>query len=100
MVNYLDIYNQTVAGGQEKYASENVDPQEAEKFEMLEKYASLADEMLSNEFGNEFSQDDVVELAQMLINNDIAYEEGQEKVAEAYQLGVIIGQGFKDSVNQ
>jgi hypothetical protein len=112
MVNYLELYNEMVSGGVEKTATatEEVE-QTAEaaevdaRMETIYKYASLADHFLAEEFGEDYAEEDVVKLAQMMIVDDLKKEEEAEqkeiamqKVAEMYQLGRIAGRGFKDEV--
>jgi len=85
--------------------------QEAETVELLTKYASMADNLLAQEYGDDYSKDDVIELASKLIDADAQAVSGaektasaenevdQEKVAELYQMGRIIAAGIKDELN-
>lgn len=97
MANLINTYNSMIRAQQaeiEKTAAA-YDP----KIEVLEKYASLADNLLANEFGNDYGKDDVVKLAGMMINHDIEQEQNMEKVAEYYQAGQIMAEGFKAAMN-
>lgn len=71
----LNVYNDMV-----KQAEESV---VAEQIEVLAKYASVASELLQAEFPNNYTKEDVTELADKLIERDIAIESQNEKVAEA-----------------
>jgi len=66
-----------------------------DRLEVLNKYATTADNMLAEEYGNDYSEDDVTELATYLIEKDAALEEKQEKIAEQHQLGIIMAKAFK-----
>lgn len=102
MTNLLEIYDSMLEVGQqkaeeafEKNAEEAV---VGERIEILTKYASAADDMLAEEYGEDFTEDDVKELATYFIENDTAVEEQQEKVAEYHQLGVIMAKAFKSEL--
>lgn len=85
---------------------------EAQTIELLTKYASMADNLLAEEFGTDYTKDDVIELASKLIEHDTASvektasaeseidAETQEKIAELYQMGQIIGMGIKAELNK
>ena len=102
MANLLETYEVMLEAGQqqeeellEKTAEEAVTE---ERIEILTKYASTADDMLAEEYGKDYTEDDVKELAAYLIENDAAVEEQQEKVAEYHQLGVIMAKAFKSEL--
>ena len=98
MSNLLETYNNMVAQANEVAEAEefNKEAEAAEnaRVEVLHKYASAADELLSAEYGEDYNEDDVVELAQHLINNDVAQEEAQEKVAEYVDAGTVMARAF------
>ena len=64
------------------------------RVEVLHKYASAADELLASEYGEDYNENDVVELAQRLINHDVEQEEAQEKVAEYVDAGTVMARAF------
>lgn len=99
MANLIDVYNQMASQAQPE-SHEKTAEQVAveERMEVINKYASLADSALAKEYGTDYTEDDVVKLAELMFNHDVEYQENMEKVAEAYQLGQIIGQGFLDRV--
>lgn len=99
MKNLLEVYNDMLASQnvqeQEKVAEAQVASEVDERMEVLTKYAQAADNALAAEFGEDYEEEDVIKLAQLMINHDIEQEEAMEKVAEAYQMGVIMARGFK-----
>lgn len=67
----------------EKYASVESKEEAVEAQEAIVKYASVAEEILENNLGENYTADDVVKVAERLIQNDIdAYSEALEKEAE------------------
>lgn len=64
------------------------------RMEVFSKYASAADDLLAQQHGDDYTANDVEELATLMINHDLAVEaqeeEMQEKVAEAVETGQII----------
>jgi hypothetical protein len=56
-----------------------------EKVDFLSKYAEAATELLNAEFPNDYEKQDVVELADRLIQRDVEIAEVQEKTAEAVE---------------
>ena len=99
MANLLEIYDDMVQVEQEQEADvieKNAEAQlTTDRVEVLAKYATLADNMLGEEYGDDYKEEDVQELASYLIENDSAIEEQQEKVAEYVQLGTIMAKAFK-----
>jgi len=71
-----------------------------ERVEVLVKYATAAEQMLADEFGDKYTEDDVIKLASFLIDHDLETMEEQEKVAEYDQLGRIMAQAFVDELNK
>jgi hypothetical protein len=78
MTILLDTYKELVKEAEDAVVKERVD--------FLDKYAAFATEELQKEFPNNFTQDDVVDLAGRLIDNDLAVEAEQEKQAEAVNI--------------
>ena len=62
------------------------------------KYASLAEEALSEKYGDDYNEEDVIKVAEYMIDSDLALEEEQEKVAEYDQLGRIMAQSYADEL--
>jgi len=81
-----------------KQAAENEKMQET--VNVLVKYASYAEELLEERFGEDYTADDVEKLAEALIDNDLAVEAEQEKVAEYDELGRIMARGFLNELEQ
>lgn len=71
----LNVYNDMVKEAEMSVVAEQV--------EILEKYASAATELLQAEFPNDYTKEDVVELADKLIQRDVELNAQNEKVAEA-----------------
>jgi len=99
MANLLEIYDAMLEEGQdqqeevlEKNAEEALTE---ERIEAITKYATLADNMLAEKHGDDYTEEDVQELASYLIDHDADIEAQQEKVAEHHQLGIIMARGFK-----
>ena len=65
-----------------------------DRVEVLEKYASLSEEMLEAEYGTDYNEADVEKLASALIDNDLTVEEEVEKVAELETSGRIMARAF------
>ena len=61
--------------------------EESSKIELLAKYAEAAVELMQAEFPNNHTPQDVLELADALIQNDIAVAEQGEKLASFEQAG-------------
>lgn len=82
MALLIDVYNDLVKEATEVETKELL----AERVEVLDKYATLATELLNAEFPNDYDKNDVIALADKLIERDIAISEVQEKQAEAKEL--------------
>lgn len=102
MSNLLAVYeSMKAAEAQEmqKEASAKVNEQVAdEQMEFVAKYAGLADEALAAEYGNEYTKEDVIKLAQLMIAHDVEVDEQVEKVAELRQAGRIIAEEFIETI--
>jgi len=75
---------------QEKTAEEVTE----QEVEVLAKYAAVADEMLAEDHGKDYNEDDVAELAGYLIDHDMEVQAQQEKVAEYVEAGQIMARSF------
>jgi hypothetical protein len=94
---YAAMKEQAIVEGQEKTAEyEEVD----ERMEVLSKYAELADNLLTEEYGNNYAKDDVVKLAQLMINHDVEVEDQMQKVAELHEAGTIMAHAFREELNR
>lgn len=82
MAILLDVYSEMQKEAEEAEQTKLVN----ERVEVLDKYAALATELLHAEYPNDFTQDDIVALADKLIQRDLAIEDQNEKTAEAKQL--------------
>lgn len=98
MSNLLETYEAMKANAQAEAQAEEIQKEAeavvAERADVLQKYASVADELLAKEYGDDYKENDVVELAQHLINHDIEQEQAQEKVAEYAEAGAIMARAF------
>ncbi len=65
----------------------------AAQVEILTKIAEYAEDLLI-ENGEPYTADDVIKVASFLIDNEIEEEQEQEKLAEAYNLGVYHGSTY------
>ena len=103
MSGLLDTYNNMVAASeaqsQEEEAIKEAQALDNARVEVLTKYASAADELLAQEYGDDYEEGDVVELAQKMINHDIQEEENQEKVAEYVEAGQVMARAFISELN-
>lgn len=95
-MSLLDKFNEmqeeVVAEEFNKVAEAEVQEQE----EFLSKYASWAQDVLAEEVGEgNFTAEDVEKLAHAKIEDDANELHQREKVAEAYEMGQIMYQGFK-----
>ncbi len=65
-----------------------------ERVQVIEKYAQVAQGLLEKEYPNNFTDEDVVKLADALIQHDIGAEESLEKLAELEDAGRVIARAF------
>ena len=91
-MDLLNVYN----GMQKKAALDKV---ARERVEILTKYVSLAEEMLSSKHGDNYNEADVTKLAGYLIERDVELHDAQEKIAEYTTAGKIMAKAFLDEVN-
>ena len=104
MSNLLETYENMVAAANEEAYNEELSKEaeaiENARVETLTKYAAAADELLATEFGDDYEESDVVELAQKMINHDLEAEEAEEKVAEYVDAGTVMARAFINELNQ
>lgn len=98
----LDVYNNMRAAQEEQEKVAEVQTEQYQevdaRLEELEKYASFADELLTQEFGDDYSEDDVVKLAELMISHDVEMQQEYEKVAELHEAGIIMAKAFKEEL--
>ena len=80
----------------EAEATQEVD----ERVEVLAKYAEAADNLLAEEYGEDYNEEDVEKLATLMINYDIEQEEAMDKVAEFEQAGQIMAHAFAQELDR
>jgi hypothetical protein len=71
---------------------------ESQRREMLTKYASAAEELLENEYADDYEAEDVEKLAEKLIDLDIEAAENAEKTAEYVEAGKIMAKSFVEEL--
>ena len=104
MSNLIDAYNNMLESRaveaeeatKEAEATQEVD----ERVEVLAKYAEAADNLLSEEYGEDYNEEDVEKLAKLMINYDIEQEEAMSKVAEFEQAGQIMAHAFAQELDR
>jgi len=90
-MSLINTYNEMVKEAE-------VDESVNERVEILEKYASAAEEMLDAEYGENYDANDVQKLAAALIDRDLEAEEDYEKIAELDTAGRIMARAFIDEL--
>ena len=73
---------------------------ESQRREMLTKYASAAEELLEEEYGEEYKAEDVENLAEKLIDLDVEAAEEQQKVAEYVEAGKVMANAFIEELKE
>jgi len=77
----------------EKEAAEKVI--KTERAEVLAKYASIAEELISEQYeDDQYNEHDVIKVAEFLIESDLDTEDEVEKVAELEEMGKHMANGF------
>ena len=71
-----------------------------ERMEILSKYAEFADNALKEEFGTDYTEEDVEKLAEMLIRRDLEISEEEEKVAELADAGKVLARSFAEELQK
>jgi CHASE1-domain containing sensor protein len=101
MSNLIDAYNNMLESRAVE-AEEATKEAEAtqERVEVLAKYAEAADNLLSEEYGEDYNEEDVEKLAKLMINYDIEQEEAMSKVAEFEQAGQIMAHAFAQELDR
>jgi len=66
------------------------------RLEVISEFAKQAEALIRNDGIEEYTEEDVVKVAEVLINKAIEAEENEEKIAEAYDYGKIVAQGHFD----
>ena len=84
MSTLLEVYEGMVksaaeAEGQEAIATEQ-DAVTEERVEVLAKYAAASDDLLAEEYGEDYTEDDVIKLATMMIDHDVEQEDAMERI--------------------
>jgi len=82
-----------------------VDMQKEAEYEMLKtaqvdtlvKFAEAAEDLLQEQ-GIQYDEDDVIKVASFLIDSQLDAEEDEEKVAEYFDAGRVMAQGFIDGL--
>ena len=94
-MSLLDTYENMVKEANQTKETEQAGVED-ERVEVLNKYASWADQTLKSEYGEgEYTSEDVEKLATIKLNQDAEEAENREKVAEYFEAGQIMYQGFK-----
>jgi len=104
-MSLIETFNNMVKEAQEseskqveKRASQEVADEE---MEILTKYASWAEDVLLEDRGEgNYTEEDVEKLAQIKLEEDAEELYNREKVAEAYEMGQIMYQGFKAAAEE
>ncbi len=103
-MNLLDVYDNMVKSAEDEAVSEEANAEEEaainERVEVLAKYAAAADQLLTDEYGKDYGEEDVEKLASMMLQHDVEQEEVMEKVAELDQAGRIMARAFKDELER
>lgn len=98
MGKLLDAYEEMQKTATEENVVEETKAEEQaevdERVETLAKYATVADELLTKEHGDDYAEDDVTKLAILLLEHDMEQEQLMEKVAEYEEAGQIMARAF------
>ena len=71
-----------------------------QRVDVLAKYAEAADKILAEEYGEKYSEEDVVKLAAYMLDTDIDEEESVEKVAEYVEAGQVMARSFVEELSK
>jgi hypothetical protein len=91
MGRLLEVYEEMQKTAEAKKAEQN-------RVDLLTKYASVSEELLEKEYGEDYTAEDVEKLAEALIEMDIQKAEELEKVAELEESGRIIARAFLEEL--
>ena len=102
-MSLLSTYENMVNSAQEVAEQEEYEKQAAadveERVEVLAKNAEAADGILAEEYGNEYSEEDVTKLASYMLVQDIQEEENISKVAEYVEAGQVMARSFVEELS-
>jgi hypothetical protein len=70
-----------------------------QRIEFLEKYAALAEDLLSKEYGTEYTPEDVEKLAEVLINMDVERAAEIDRVEEIVKQARYTAKGFAAEID-
>ncbi len=73
---------------------------ETQRRDMLTKYASAAEELLENEYDQDYEAADVETLAERLIELDVEAVENQQKTAEYVEGGQVMAKAFVQELKE
>jgi hypothetical protein len=93
----LDVYEQMTKEATEKNEQTKL---AEERIRVIEKYATAAQELMNQNYPNNHTQEDVEQLAELMIDHDLKVEEEQQKVAELDEAGRVMARAFVDEVNK
>ncbi|MAH42817.1 hypothetical protein CL614_03770 [archaeon] len=103
MSNLMDTYQKMQKSATEVAAAESLEKEAQEitnaRVEVLAKYAEAANGVLTEEYGEDYTEEDVAKLAAYLIDRDIDEEENVEKVAEYVEAGQIMARSFVEELS-
>lgn len=103
-VNLLEVYENMVKTAEKEAVVEEANAEEEtvvnERVEVLAKYAAAADQLLTDEYGDDYGEEDVEKLASMMLQHDVEQEDAMEKVAELDQAGRIMARAFRDELER
>ena len=93
----LAIHEQMLKQAEEEKAQTKL---AEERVAVIEKYAAAAQDLMNQYYPKDHTQDDVVELAERMIDHDLGVEEQQQKIAELDEAGRIMARAFADELNK
>ena len=93
MSKLLDVYENMIKEAEAEQVKKAA-------LEALEKYAGVADALLKEEYGKDYKESDVEELAEGLMDRDIGLLEEQEKVATYDEIGRELAHAFAETLKE
>ena len=101
-MSLLNTYENMVKSAQQTAEQEEIEKQAAavvdERVEVLAKYAEAADGILAEEYGEDYTEEDVTKLASYMLDQDIQEEENMSKVAEYVEAGQVMARSFVEEL--
>jgi len=95
-MSLLDTFNEMQKEAQVENTAPETQEELNEEMEVLSKYAEWAeDQLIENRGEGNYTEEDVTKLASAQIEQDTFEAIQREKVAEAYEMGHIMYEGFK-----